>query len=187
MLWACITPAMKFIDIANRFVSDIQVSNEQSTADGKSIMEMGTLAAIYGTHLTIRAQGPDAEQAVDALRELVEVRMFDEPPRRTRHKRQPERGYGDKERNCGFAGVSIGKCLILDSEDYRIPRRTIEPAQRMAEIQRVRNAFREAVRELTALEQAQEQEPAGAGTSRISLRFICACCATGACDARSRT
>lgn len=60
-------------------------------------------------------------------------------------------------------GVSIGKCLILDSEDYRIPRRTIEPAQRMAEIQRVRGAFREAVRELTALEQAQEQEPAGGG------------------------
>jgi phosphotransferase system enzyme I (PtsI) len=60
-------------------------------------------------------------------------------------------------------GVSIGKCLILDSEDYRIPRRSIEPAQRMAEIQRVRNAFREAVRELTALEQAQAQEPAGGG------------------------
>ena len=73
-------PALKFIDIANRFVSDIQVSNGQSTADGKSIMEMGTLAAIYGTHLTIRAQGPDAEQAIDALRELVEVRMFDESP-----------------------------------------------------------------------------------------------------------
>jgi phosphotransferase system enzyme I (PtsI) len=60
-------------------------------------------------------------------------------------------------------GVSIGKCLIIDSEDYRIPRRPIEPAQRMAEIQRLRNAFREAVRELTALEQAQEQEPAGGG------------------------
>jgi len=73
-------PAMKFIDIANRFASDVQVSNGQSTADGKSIMEMGTLAAIYGTRLMIRAEGPDAEQAVDALRELVEVRMFDEPP-----------------------------------------------------------------------------------------------------------
>jgi phosphocarrier protein HPr len=73
-------PAMKFIDIANRFSSDIQVSNGQMTADGKSIMEMGSLAAIYGTRLTIRAKGADAEQAVSALRELVEVRMFDEPP-----------------------------------------------------------------------------------------------------------
>jgi phosphotransferase system HPr (HPr) family protein len=73
-------PAMKFIDIANRFSSDIRVSNDQMTADGKSIMEMSMLAATYGTHLTIRAEGADAEQAVSALRELVEVRMFDEPP-----------------------------------------------------------------------------------------------------------
>jgi len=73
-------PAMKFVDVAGRFESDIQVSNEQMTADGKSIMEMSMLAATYGTRLSIRAEGPDAEQALEALRELVEVRMFDEPP-----------------------------------------------------------------------------------------------------------
>ena len=72
-------PALKFIDIANRFISDIQVHNDQMTADGKSIMEMSMLAATCGTHLTIRARGADAEQAVSALHELVEVRMFDEP------------------------------------------------------------------------------------------------------------
>ena len=60
-------------------------------------------------------------------------------------------------------GVSIGKCLILDSEDYRIPRRPIEASQRTAEIQRVRSAFREAVRELTALEQAKEQDKTSSG------------------------
>jgi len=49
-------------------------------------------------------------------------------------------------------GISIGKSLIIDSEDYRIPRRTIEPQQRMAEIQRVRNAFAAAIKELTRLE-----------------------------------
>jgi phosphocarrier protein HPr len=73
-------PALKFIDIANRFSSDVRVSNDRMTADGKSIMEMSMLAATYGTRLTIRAEGPDAEQVVSALRELVEVRMFDEPP-----------------------------------------------------------------------------------------------------------
>jgi len=60
-------------------------------------------------------------------------------------------------------GVSIGKCLVIDSEDYRIPRRPIEASQRMAEIQRIRSAFREAVRELTALEQAQEQDQTSSG------------------------
>ena len=73
-------PAMKFVDIANRFECDIRVSNDQMVSDGKSIMEMSMLAATYGTRLLIRAEGADAEQAVDALRELVEVRMFDEPP-----------------------------------------------------------------------------------------------------------
>jgi phosphocarrier protein HPr len=73
-------PAMQFVDTANRFQSDIIVSNGQTEADGKSIMQMSMLAATCGTRLYLRAQGPDADQALEALRELVEVRMFGEPP-----------------------------------------------------------------------------------------------------------
>jgi phosphotransferase system enzyme I (PtsI) len=54
-------------------------------------------------------------------------------------------------------GISIAKSLIIDSEDYRIPRRSIDPSQRLTEIQRVRNAFRSAAGELTQLEAGQEQ------------------------------
>ncbi len=53
-------------------------------------------------------------------------------------------------------GIAIAKSLIIDSEDYRIPRRSIEPSQRMTEIQRVRNAFKNAIVELTQLEAEQE-------------------------------
>jgi phosphotransferase system enzyme I (PtsI) len=53
-------------------------------------------------------------------------------------------------------GISIAKLLIIDSEDYRIPRRLIEPSQRMTEIQRLRNAFKGAISELTRLEAGQE-------------------------------
>lgn len=49
-------------------------------------------------------------------------------------------------------GISIAKSLVIDSEDYRIPFRTIEPGQRTSEIGRVRNAFKEAVDELIRLE-----------------------------------
>jgi phosphotransferase system HPr (HPr) family protein len=70
-------PAMQFVDLANRFAAQVLVSNGQTTADGKSIMQMSMLAATCGTRLTIRATGEDADKAVDALRELVEVRMFD--------------------------------------------------------------------------------------------------------------
>lgn len=72
-------PAMKFVDIANRFDSDIVVSNEDTSADGKSIMQISTLAATCGSKLKIRAEGPDAREAVEALRELVEEQHFDEP------------------------------------------------------------------------------------------------------------
>ena len=73
-------PAMQFVDVANQFNCDITVSNSENMVDGKSIMQMSMLAATCGTRLQIKAEGQDAEKAIDALRELVEEKMFDEPP-----------------------------------------------------------------------------------------------------------
>ena len=53
-------------------------------------------------------------------------------------------------------GISIGKCLVIDAEDYRIPRRSILPSQRLTESQRVRNAFKDAIEELTGIQEKQE-------------------------------
>ena len=71
-------PAMKFVDVANRFDSTITVSCGDNSVDGKSIMQISMLAAIKGTKLNIKAQGSDADKAISALRELTEVNMFDE-------------------------------------------------------------------------------------------------------------
>ena len=73
-------PAMQFVDLAGQFDSDIHVSNEEQSVDAKSIMQMTMLAATCGTKLRIKAQGADAAEAIEALRELVEVKMFDEAP-----------------------------------------------------------------------------------------------------------
>jgi phosphotransferase system HPr-like phosphotransfer protein len=40
---------------------------------------MSMLAATYGTRLKIKADGADAAEAVEALRDLVEVKKFNEP------------------------------------------------------------------------------------------------------------
>ena len=71
-------------------------------------------------------------------------------------------------------GVSIGKSLIVDSEDYRIPRREIEPSQRVGEIQRVRNAFQDAIEELTSLERGQDEATGGhiKDIFAVHLRFL---------------
>jgi phosphotransferase system enzyme I (PtsI) len=71
-------------------------------------------------------------------------------------------------------GISIAKSLIIDSEDYRIPRRSIESSKRMTEIQRVRNAFKDAIGELTEFE--AEKKQTGGGKIKdifaVHLRFL---------------
>ena len=74
-------PVMKFVDIANRFTSQIMVHKggpEPADADGKSVMQMIILAATEGTPLRIEADGPDAQQAVDKLVELFESKFGEE-------------------------------------------------------------------------------------------------------------
>ena len=73
-------PAMQFVDVANAFNSDISVSNQDTTVDAKSIMQMTMLAATCGTKLKIRAQGTDAQKAVEALQGLVERDFSATPP-----------------------------------------------------------------------------------------------------------
>ncbi|MHC4260661.1 MAG: HPr family phosphocarrier protein [Planctomycetota bacterium] len=80
-------PAMQFVDVASGFECDIIVSNSENNVDGKSIMQMSMLAATCGTKLRIKAEGADATQAVDALRKLVEEKMFDEPPPKRKKKK----------------------------------------------------------------------------------------------------
>ncbi len=74
-------PAMQFVDVANKFSSNILVrkgGEEPVDADGKSVMQMIILAATEGTPLDIEAEGDDAEQAVQQLTELVEDKFGEE-------------------------------------------------------------------------------------------------------------
>ncbi|MCM8794606.1 MAG: HPr family phosphocarrier protein [Candidatus Omnitrophica bacterium] len=67
-------PAALFVQIASRFKSDIRVKKGKEEVDGKSIMGLLTLAASRGTSIEVTAQGPDAEDALRALAQLVDCR-----------------------------------------------------------------------------------------------------------------
>lgn len=71
-------------------------------------------------------------------------------------------------------GITIAEAMILDCEDYRIPRRSIKPSQRMGEILRVRNAFKQAIGDLTELEAEQGKSDAGKikDIFAVHLRFM---------------
>jgi phosphotransferase system enzyme I (PtsI) len=71
-------------------------------------------------------------------------------------------------------GISIAKSLVIDAEDYLIPRRFIHPSKRMIEIQRVKNAFKEAGRELSnvAKKQAQIKQQEIKDIFAVHMRFL---------------
>jgi phosphocarrier protein HPr len=64
-------PSTKFITLASSFQSEVWVHFQGIKANGKSILDMTSLAAECGTTLDLEAQGPDAEAALDALAGLV--------------------------------------------------------------------------------------------------------------------
>lgn len=68
-------PAAELVKLATKFRSDVYVRKDDLEVNGKSIMGIMMLAAEHGCSITIRAEGEDAEAAVDALAGLVESRF----------------------------------------------------------------------------------------------------------------
>ncbi len=64
--------AAKFVHTAARFASQVRISGDGRTMDGKSIMGILLLAASAGTTIVITADGADEADAVEALCRLVE-------------------------------------------------------------------------------------------------------------------
>ena len=64
-------PAMQFVECACSFSSSISVCKDDQCVDGKSIMQVTMLAATKGTRLRIQAEGPDAQEAVNTLAQLL--------------------------------------------------------------------------------------------------------------------
>lgn len=64
-------PAAQFVKLAGRFSAEIQVEKDGMRVNGKSIMGVLMLAAEQGSHLTLFANGRDADDALDALSELI--------------------------------------------------------------------------------------------------------------------
>jgi phosphocarrier protein len=70
-------PAAELVKLAGRFQSEVALSKDDLTVNGKSIMGVLMLAAEQGSRLVIRAEGEDAVEAVEALADLVK-RGFEE-------------------------------------------------------------------------------------------------------------
>ena len=71
-------PAALFVKEAGRYQSDVFVLKNGQEVNGKSIMGVMMLAVECGSKITIRARGPDSEEAVRALATLVRSKFEEE-------------------------------------------------------------------------------------------------------------
>lgn len=71
-------PAALIVQTASKFASKVNMIKENENINAKSIMEIITLGASYNTSLTIRADGPDEAQAIQALADLFDRRFEEE-------------------------------------------------------------------------------------------------------------
>lgn len=70
--------AAKFVNLASGFDSEVSVSRNGHTVNGKSIMGVMMLAAAKGTTLELHINGSDEALALQQLEQLVATRFGEE-------------------------------------------------------------------------------------------------------------
>jgi phosphocarrier protein len=71
-------PAAMFVRTASRFRCEVWVEKEGEQINGKSIMGLMMLAAGQGSKLMIRCDGPDADDALAELEQLIANKFSEE-------------------------------------------------------------------------------------------------------------
>jgi phosphocarrier protein len=67
--------ATKLVQTASRFPCEVEVSRDDQSANGKSVMGVLLLCGSRGTVLTVRATGDQAAACVDAIGTLIANRF----------------------------------------------------------------------------------------------------------------
>ena len=63
-------PSAQLVGCTSRFKSDVFITRDDLTVNGKSIMGVMMLAAEMGTVLKFRVEGPDEEDSMNAIEEV---------------------------------------------------------------------------------------------------------------------
>jgi phosphocarrier protein len=68
----------KFVKTASQFDAHVTVSRDGTTVEAQSIMGLMMLAAGIGSSVELVAEGPEAEEALEALTALIADRFEEE-------------------------------------------------------------------------------------------------------------
>jgi phosphocarrier protein HPr len=70
--------ATKLVQTASRYPCDVEVSRDDQSANGKSVMGVLLLCGSRGTVITVRASGEQAAACVEAIGTLIANRFGEE-------------------------------------------------------------------------------------------------------------
>jgi len=70
--------AAQLVHLANRYASDVKLVKEGMQVNGKSIMGVLMLAASKGAKIRVLVNGADANEALDAIGELIDRKFGEE-------------------------------------------------------------------------------------------------------------
>lgn len=148
-------PAAQFVSTASQFQASITVRNltrGTGPVNAKSINQVATLGVRQGHEIAISASGRDAEEALVALRELVEsgfgeLEEVPEPLLRPAVEAPPTKG--ELKGIAASPGIAIGPAFIYRPTPPEVPRHTIEDPN--DEWQRLQEAIKAAKEEIKLL------------------------------------
>jgi len=70
--WRYTWPEAQFVRTMAPFRSDVHVAYNGKEVDGKSVLDLLTLSPADGSTVRIRAEGPDAAEAMHAVEQLIQ-------------------------------------------------------------------------------------------------------------------
>lgn len=70
--------AAQLVQTASQFDADITVAKDGQVVNGKSIIGLMMLAAAQGMYIEVSVSGPQAEEALGAIEQLVEQKFNEE-------------------------------------------------------------------------------------------------------------
>ncbi len=160
-------PATALVDVAKGFAATIRIRNGNRAGDGKSLIAVLNLGVESGTTIRVMAEGPDAAEALAALREAIE-RGLEEPEETPAAEAMPEaeRIAWEGPTLAGVAaspGMAEGPVWQFQRGKIVVAATARDPA---AELTRLERAVESAKRELAEL---YEEVKAKSGAGRAAI------------------
>lgn len=72
----CARPTALFVKTVSKFKSDVTVTKDRNTVNGKNVMGLMTLEGSFGSKIDVRAEGPDAREVIEELTLLINAGFF---------------------------------------------------------------------------------------------------------------